>query len=383
MEDRKLRYGMVGGGEGSFIGNVHRKALGLTAKAELKSGCFDINQENNIFSGLKYGVSEDRIYHDFIEMAECESKREDRIDFVVITTPNNLHYEVAKEFLSKGFHVVCEKPLCFKTEEAYELKKIAEENEVLLCISYTYVGYPMAKQMKSMIRNGDIGEITVIMAEYAQDWMGHWLTNPDSPITGWRNNPEINGKAGSVGDIGSHIECFVSYVTGLKIESLCANLRVVGEAAKLDTNAEILVRFNNGASGMYWCSQIAHGYSNGLKIRIFGTKGSIEWDHEYPDKLKVSMHGKPISILTQGKNYLEQEALRYCRLPAGHPEGFYEAFANIYEAFITTIRKKITNEEVLEHDLDFAGIEEGIGGVKFVNACLESNTSENSWIRIN
>ncbi|HEY5586165.1 MAG TPA: Gfo/Idh/MocA family oxidoreductase [Ruminiclostridium sp.] len=378
--ENNLKYGMVGGGEGSFIGDVHRKALGLVGKAELVCGCFDINRENNVLSGLKYGLDEKRIYGSYTEMAEVESSNPDKPDFIIIVTPNILHFPAAKEFLSKDFNVICEKPLCFEVEEAEELKRLADEKGLLFGIMYTYIGYPMVKQARHMVRGGDIGDITVVMAEYAQAWMGELCEKTDGKPAIWRNDPKMNGRSGAVGDIGTHIECAVTYITGLKIASLCANLRAIGRGTKLDTNAEILVKYDSGASGMYWCSQVAYGHNNGLKIRIFGTKGSIEWEQEDPCKLKVCILGKPMQILTQGKDYLSESVRKYCRLPAGHPEGFYEAFANIYTAFTMALLKQKSGLGITAQDKDFAGIDEGLSGVRFIDACVSSSQKNSGWI---
>lgn len=380
-KNNKLKYGMFGGGEGSFIGSVHRKALGLTGNTELVCGCFDINPENNLLSGRKYGLDENRIYESYAKMAEAESSRSDKPDFIIIATPNNLHYPAAKEFLNKGFNVVCEKPLCFEVEEAEELKRLADEKGLLFAITYAYIGYPMVKQARHIVQSGEIGELTVVMAEYAQDWIGEQCEKTDGKPANWRNDPKINGKSGAVGDIGTHIECAVSYVTGLEIDSLCANLRAIGRGINLDTNGEILIKYTGGASGMYWCSQVAYGYNNGLKLRIFGTKGSVEWEQEDPSKLKVSILGKPVQILTQGKEYLHDSAKKYCSLPVGHPEGFYEAFANIYSAFTGALEKKKSGLETDMQDLDFAGVNQGLNGVRFINACVNSSRNDAVWVK--
>ncbi len=378
--ENKLKYGMFGGGEGSFIGGVHRNALGMVGNTELVCGCFDINHENNIFSGLKYGLEEQRIYDSYAKMAENESLRPDKPDFMIIATPNNLHFPAAREFLSKGFNVVCEKPLCFEVEEAEELKKLADSKGLIFCITYAYIGYPMVKQARHLVQSGHIGEVVNIMAEYAQDWIGEQCENTNGNPSNWRNDSKINGKSGAIGDIGTHIECTVSYITGLKIESLCANLRTVGKGMKLDTNGEVLVKYNSGATGIYWCSQVAYGYNNGLGIRIFGTKGAIEWEQEDPCRLKVSIVGKPPQILMQGRDYLSDNARKYCRLPTGHPEGFYEAFANVYTAFTGVLRKQKSGLAITGEDKDFAGIVEGLNGVKFIDACLRSSQKNSEWI---
>lgn len=379
-EGMGLKFGMVGGGEGSFIGDVHRKAIGLTGKAEIVCGCFDINRENNLKSGLMYGIPENRIYKDFAEMADAEASTPEKIDFVTIATPNNLHYPIAKEFLSKGFNVVCEKPLCFEPDEGLELQKLAEEKGCLFGMTYTYIGYPMVKQARQMVRTGAIGEIVEVIAEYAQDWLAEHCQKTDGNPVAWRNDPKIAGKSGCVGDIGSHIECTVAYITGLKIEAVSANLRAAGKGVKLDSIGEILVRFNNGASGIYWCSQMAYGYNNGLRIRIFGTKGSLEWVQEDPCKLKMTVFGEPTHLYTQGKGYLDGDASRYCRLPAGHPEGFYEAFANIYSAFADALVQKKSGRALADNMTDFAGINEGISGVRFINGCIESSQNNSVWM---
>lgn len=380
--EKKLKYGMVGGGEGSFIGGVHRKALGLVGGSELVCGCFDPNQENNLRSGLKYGIPEQRIYKDYKDMAEAEATRTDKPDFVVIATPNYLHFPVAKEFLCKGFNVVCEKPLCFEVSEAEELKRIADEKGLLFSVTYTYIGYPMVKQARYMLQSGDIGEVTFVMAEYAQDWIGELSAKTGGKPSIWRNDSKLSGKAGVVADIGTHIESVVSYITGLKITSLCANMRAVGNGANLDTNGEILVKYDNGASGIYWCSQVAYGYNNGLRIRIFGTKGSIEWEQEDPCKLKFSLIGEPTRILIQGKDYIADSVRKYCRLPSGHPEGFYEAFANLYIAFTNAVLDKKSGLPPTSDDRNFVGIEEGLNGVKFVDACVASSQQGSAFIKI-
>lgn len=378
--ENKLKFGMFGGGEGSFIGGVHRTALNMIGNAEMVCGCFDINKENNIYSGLKYCLEEHRIYDNYAVMAEEEPKRSDRPDFMIIATPNNLHYPAAKEFLMKGFNVVCEKPLCFEVAEAEELKKLADDRELIFCITYAYIGYPMVKQARFMVQNGDIGEVTSVMAEYAQDWIGELCEKSNGNPSNWRNNPKVNGKSGAVGDIGTHIECAVSYITGLEIKSLCANLRAVGKGMKLDSHGEILVKYNSGASGIYWCSQVAYGYNNGLRIRIFGTKGSLEWEQEDPCKLKVSIVGRPPQILIQGRDYLADSARKYCRLPTGHPEGFYEAFANIYSAFTGVLLKQKSGLTITDEDKDFAGVVEGLNGVKLIEACIKSSDNNSEWI---
>jgi predicted dehydrogenase len=295
-----LRYGMVGGGAGSFIGEVHRKAVAFDNTARLVAGCFSRNFQNTLATGASLGVAGERLYRDYEEMAAGEAARRDGIDFVVIVTPNHAHYGAAKAFLTRGVHVVCDKPLTFTVAEAEELGQLARERNLLFGVTYTYSGYPLVKQAREMIRRGDIGAIRVVMGEYPQDWLATPAEAAGNKQAAWRTDPRYAGISNCVGDIGSHIEHTVSYITGLRIQSLCANLQSFGPDRALDDNGEVLVRYAGGASGVYWCSQIAVGHDNGLKVRIFGTKGSIEWEQENPNYLKVALLGQPVQILSRG-----------------------------------------------------------------------------------
>ena len=378
--DRGLTYGMIGGGVGSFIGSVHRKSLALNGGTRLACGCFDIVWENNLLIGRQNSVEEGRIYPDYLKMLEAEAAREDRIDFIAIATPNNLHYSIARACLEHGFHVVCEKPMCFELEEAYELKRLAEEKNLLFCVCYSYIGYPMVKQARKMIEDGAIGDITVVMAEYAQQWVAERVQESGGKPSFWRNDPKVSGGSLCVGDIGTHVECTVSYMTGLKIEKLCASLRSIGEGIGLDSNAEILVKYKGGASAIYWCSQVAVGIGNCFRIRVFGTKGSLDWTHENPGELKYASLGRPTQTLVQGKKYIDPSVLKYCRIPASHPEGFIEAFANNYIAFTEALMKVRMGVSPSQKEMDFAGVDEGISGVNFIRRCLESSAHNGVWV---
>jgi predicted dehydrogenase len=378
---QQLRYGMVGGGAGSFIGAVHRKALDLTGRAELVCGCFGSNASNSLKMGRSLGVAVDRVYPDYLRMAEAEAARPDKIDFVIIATPNYTHYEIAKAFLNRSFNVVCEKPLCFSCEEAQELQTLAAAKGLSVCVTYTYMGYTMVKEARRMIRAGSLGAINMIMAEYAQEWFAVLAAASDGKINRWRNIPAYGGSSNCVGDIGSHIEYLVSYITGLEIDSLCANLRAIGKGAVLDTNGEILVKYTSGASGIYWCSQVAVGSSNGLKVRVFGSKGSLEWEQENPDILKVNGIGEPGQTLRRGQKYLPEATLQYSELPAGHPEGFYEAFANIYAAYTEALLRQKDGTPLAEAELDYPGVSDGRKGVRFIEKCVASSQS-GLWVKI-
>jgi predicted dehydrogenase len=377
---RKLRYGMIGGGAGSFIGDVHRKALQLTGRAELVCGCFGANVTNSLQMGRRLNVAVDRIYGDYRQMAAAEAGQPEKIDFVIIATPNHMHYEMVKTFLDLAFNVVCEKPLCFTWAEAQELQALATEKSVIVGVTYTYMGYLMVKEARRLVRMGDLGPINMVMAEYAQEWFAVSAVKNDGKAGRWRNVPAYGGPSNCVGDIGSHLEYLVSYLTGLEIDSLCANLRAVGQGAVLDTEAEILLKYKSGAGGIYWCSQVAVGSSNGLKIRIFGAKGSLEWEQENPEILKVNILGEPGRILKRGQKYLGEQTLAYCRLPAGHPEGFYEAFANIYFAYTEALfRRKEGVPPAAERD--FPGIADGVRGVRFIEKCVESSRN-GLWVKM-
>ena len=381
-EGGKLLYGMVGGGPGAFIGDVHRRAASFDGKAQLVAGVFSRSYENTLSTGRSLGLDPGRLYRDFEEMAKKEGAREDKIDFVSIVTPNNVHYAVAKAFLTNGINVVCDKPLTVTVEEAEELAKIAKEKDLLFCVTYTYSGYPMVKHAREMIRRGDIGEIRVVMGEYLQDWLATPTEKEGNKQAAWRTDPKQSGASNCVGDIGSHIENTVAYITGLKIDSLCANLDIFGEGRKLDDNAEILVKYNNGATGVYWCSQVAIGHDNGLRVRIVGTKGSIEWEQENPNYLKVAYLGQPVQILSRGTGYIYPQAAKFSRIPPGHPEGYYEAFSNIYSAFAGALLKKKAGQDLTAEDLDFPSVEAGVDGVRFINKSVESSHKGSIWVSL-
>lgn len=376
-----LSFGMVGGGSGSLIGEVHRKAASFDRKAKLVSGCFSRNYDNTLSTGKKLSLDSGRLYKNFEEMIKNEEAREDKIDFVIIVTPNNSHFEIAKAFIEKGINVVCDKPLTLKVEEAEELVKLTKKRDLLCCVTYTYSGYPMVKHAREIIAKGEIGKIRMVMGEYLQEWLATLVEKKEkNKQASWRTDPKYSGKSNCVADIGCHIENIVSYVTGLEIDSLCANLDIFVEGRALDDNAEILVKYTSGARGIYWCSQVAIGHNNGLKIRVLGEKGSIEWQQEKPDYLEVAFHGKPIQILSRGRDNLYPSALRVSRLPGGHPEGLYEAFANIYLNFCDSLlAKKAGKPYQNQKEFDFPIFEDGARGVKFINLCVESSQRGAIW----
>lgn len=382
-KDTLLKYGMVGGGEGAFIGEVHRKAIGLDGKAILVSGCFSSDIDNTLRTGRALILAEDRLYKSYEEMAIAEGqKKDDKIDFVVIVTPNFTHYPVAKLFLENGINVVCDKPFTLTSEQAVELEQLADNNGLTICVTYTYTGYPIVKHVKEMIANGDIGDIRFVNAEYAQDWLATLLEDTGQKQAGWRADPEKSGVSNCVGDIGSHIENMISYMTGLKIEQLSARLDTMVEGRRLDDNATIMVDYQGGSKGLYWCSQIAVGKDNGLRVRIFGSKGSIEWAQENPNYVTVASLEGPTQILSRGRDSIYPIAESFSRVPAGHPEGYFEAFANVYKAFISYVGKTKNGEELLPEDLDFPGVAMGIDGVRFIEKCVESSGGNAAWVSV-
>ena len=381
--EKQITYGMVGGDIKAFIGEVHRKALNFDTRVKLVSGCFSIDKDLNYETAAAYSVDPSRVYEDFKEMARVESTKENPIDFVVITTPNHLHYAISKAFLEAGINVVCEKPLCFTLEEAQELQHLVESKDLLFGLTYTYTGFAMAKVMKQIVENGEIGEVISVNGEYSQEWLIDELdatASATSKLSGWRTDPEIAGISNCVGDIGTHIECLVGYVTGLKIKRLLATTDKFGQ--ELDLNANIIVEYENGARGAYWTSQVAVGKLNGLAIRVYGTKGSLEWDQHYPDYVRFTPKGQAPQILSRGCGYITGDAAGYSRLPSGHPEGLVTAFANIYKNFITAIEQKKAGEPISGNALDFPSVEEGFEAVKFVHAVIKSGNNDASWVTL-
>lgn len=376
-----VRYGMVGGSLNAFIGDVHRKAVGFDPRARLIAGCFSRKEDVNKETAEAYGLDPERVYTSYEEMARAEAARPDGIDFVSICTPNASHYEVARAFLSNGIHVVCEKPLCFTVEEAEELQRLVKEKDLLFGITYTYTGYTMTKVMREMIAEGKIGKIAAVNAEYVQDW----LINELEPTEGmkenlsvWRKDPTQSGISNCVGDIGSHIENYVSYVTGLKLKRVLATTNTYGHA--LDLNANMIVEYENGVNGAYWCSQIAAGHLNGLVVRIFGDQGSLEWQQEHPDYLHYTPKGGATQVLSRGAGYITEKAGALSRIPVGHPEGLYVAFANIYRNFISAVIDKKNGKDV--SDADFPKVEEGLAGVRFIHAVIDSAKNNSAWVEL-
>jgi predicted dehydrogenase len=377
-----LRFGMVGGGPGAFIGDVHRKAAVFDGNAVIAAGCFSSDHAKTLETGRSLGLPEDRLYASWAEMARSEGGRSDRIDWVSIVTPNNTHYAIAKAFLQQGFHVLCDKPLTVEAAEARELDRLARDKGLLFCVTYAYTGYPMVKHARAMIRAGDIGEVRFVNAEYPQDWLATPEEKTGQKQAAWRTDPKLTGKSNCIGDIGTHVENIVSYLTGLRITRVSARLDIMLAGRVLDDNASVMVEYDKGAKGLYWTSQIAWGYDNALRVRVFGTQGSIQWSQENPNYLRVSRQGKPTEILSRGRDSLAPRAAAVSRIPAGHPEGYYEAFANIYAAFEGAVALKKRGKVLSADDLDFPDAQSGLEGVRFIGACVESSHKDSAWVAL-
>jgi predicted dehydrogenase len=376
----KLRYGMIGGGQGAFIGDVHRKAIALDGKAEIVCGAFSQSYENTLATGDALGLPKERLYRTFTEMIHGESQRHDRPDFLVIVTPNSTHYPAAKLALEHGFPVVCEKPLATGAAAAAELACLVRETGLLFCVTYAYSGYPVVKHLRDLVAAGEIGEVRFVNGEYPQEWLATKLEDTGQKQAAWRTDPALAGGSNCVGDIGSHIEFMAAYLTGLEMESLCARLDRFGPGRPLDDNATVLVNFKGGARGVYWSSQIAAGHDNALRLRIYGAKGAVEWFQETPNTARVSFLDRPSGTISRGRDPLSPRAQSLSRLPSGHPEGYFESFANVYATYLAALAKKLRGEPLAPADLDFPNVDDGVRGVRFIETCIESSARGSVWV---
>ncbi len=376
---RKLRYGMVGGGPGAFIGEVHRKAAALDGLTELVAGAFSSDPDKSRRQGEELFINPDRVYGSYEEMAEREAARpeDERIDFVSIVTPNFLHFPIAKAFIERGIHVVCDKPMTTELQDAEELCRLVSRHNVVFALTHNYTGYPMVKQAREMVRNGDLGDIRKIVVEYPQGWLATRLEEAGSKQAEWRTDPTKAGVSSAVGDIGSHAENLARYITGLQIESLCADITTFVPGRQLEDDANMLVHYNGGARGILYCSQISVGEENDLNIRIYGTKGSLEWHQENPNYLSFRVADGPEKIYKRGNDYLVEAARRNSRLPSGHPEAFIEAFANIYVNAARDIDARIHGGSA--PDADYPTVQDGAIGVHFIHKAIESG-KKRDWV---
>jgi predicted dehydrogenase len=382
--NKKLKMGMVGGGPGAFIGDVHRRASRIDGMIELVGGAFDVNPEKSKEQGEILGLDSSRVYGDYKELIDKETSLPEaqRINFVSVVTPNNWHFPIAKDLLEAGFNVMCEKPMTMTVDEAKELKKIVEKSGKTFGLMHNYTGYPLVKLARDMVRNGDIGEVRKIIVRYPQGWLAKPIEREGQMQASWRTDPKQSGAAGSIGDIGTHAENLSEYITGLKINKICAQLTTFVEGRLLDDDGNALLQFNNGASGILHVSQIAIGEENNLGIWIYGTKKALEWHQEHPNSLFVKEIGKPMQVWTRGNDYVADysaAAARATRLPSGHPEAFFEAFANNYLNFAETIIAKTEGKDVDKLIADFPGVDDGIRGMVFIDTVIKSAKSDQKW----
>lgn len=371
---------MIGGGKDSFIGAIHRLAANMDGNIELSCGALSIDETVAIESGKSLFLPEDRIYTDYSEMISVESQKpkNDRIDFVTIVTPNFAHFAPAMLALEHGFHVVIEKPIALTLDEAQQLQKKVEETGLLLCLMHTYSGYPMVKQAKSMVREGALGKIRKVVVQYPQGWLSSLRELEGNAQAAWRTDPAKSGKSGCMGDIGTHAAHLAEYITGLEISQICADLNTVVEGRRLDDDGNLLLKFSNGANGVLIASQIAAGEENALQINIYGEKGGLEWKQAEPNSLWLKMLDAPASLYRAGSSYLSEEAKLNSRTPAGHPEGYIEAFANIYGNFVKAV-VALESPDQKEIKMDFPDAADGVRGMRFIETVIASNKSSQKW----
>jgi predicted dehydrogenase len=383
MMNRKLRMGMVGGGSDAFIGAIHRLAAFMDGQIELVCGCFSINPAISLSSGKSYYLHENRVYKTYEEMFENEVKlpEGDRMDFVTIVTPNFAHFGPAMMALENGFNVVIDKPITFTLDEALQLQSKLQETGLLLALTHTYSGYPAVKHAKQMVAEGQLGKIRKIFVEYPQGWLSSKLEDSGNAQASWRTDPKRSGKAGAMGDIGTHAHHLAEYINGLKTTELCAELNIFVPGRLLDDDGAVLLRFDNGAKGVLVATQIAAGEENAIKIRVYGDKGGLEWAQHEPNTLIAKWTNKPTEIYRVGTSMGSAAAAANTRTPGGHPEGYLEAFANIYRNFSYHLRAKMNGEQPKPEWLDYPGVEDGIRGMQFIDTVVEAGYNDNvKWV---
>lgn len=382
--NRKLRMGMVGGGTDAFIGAIHRLAALMDNQIELVCGCFSVNPEISKSSGKLYYLPDSRVYETYQEMFEKEARlpEGERMDFVSIVTPNFVHFAPAMMALENGFHVVLDKPITFTLDEALQLKAKQDETGLILALTHTYSGYPAVKHARQMVADGELGNIRKVYVEYPQGWLSAKVEDMGNAQASWRTDPKRSGKAGCMGDIGTHAHHLAEYITGLKVTELCAALNVYVPNRLLDDDGAALLRFENGATGVLMATQVAAGEENALKIKVYGEKGGLEWAQMEPNTLIAKWIGKPTQILRVGTSLGSAIAAHNTRTPGGHPEGYLEAFANIYRNFSLTVRAKMNNQQPTAEMLDFPGVEDGIRGMQFIDTVVKAGYDDSvKWVK--
>lgn len=374
----RLKLGMVGGGRDAFIGGVHRIAARIDDRYQLVAGAFSSTPEKSRASGADLGVAPDRVYDDFKSMAIREARLKDGIDAVAIVTPNHMHYAAAREFLKRGIHVICDKPLTSTLPEAKKLVAAAEKSDALFILTHNYTGYPMVRQAREMIASGALGKIRLVQAEYPQDWLTKDETFKQAE---WRTDPARSGAGGSTGDIGTHAYNLACFVSGLELDKLAADLEAFVPGRRVDDNAHVLLRWKGGAKGMLWSSQVAPGCENGLKLRIYGEDGGLEWSQEDPNYLWHTPFGEPKRLLTRNGAGVGDAAGRMSRIPPGHPEGYLEGFANIYSEAADAIQAHKSGQPAPD-GVTYPSVHDGLKGVKFIDACVRSSARNAAWVSV-
>ncbi|MFD2263807.1 Gfo/Idh/MocA family protein [Lacibacterium aquatile] len=376
---RRIRLGMVGGGQGAFIGAVHRIASRLDDKYELVAGAFSSDPEKSKASAAELHIAVDRAYGSYQEMAEAEAKRADKIDAVAIVTPNHLHYPQAKLFLEKGFHVICDKPLTTNVQDAEDLVALVKKSGLIFGLTHNYTGYPMVRQAREMVAAGDLGQIRLVQVEYPQDWMVTAVEKTGHRGAEWRTDPKKSG-AGALGDIGSHAFNIASFVSGLTLSELAADVSSMVEGRVVDDNVQVLLRFKGGAKGSLWASQVATGHGNALRLRVFGDKASLFWEQEYPNDLHYNILGQPPRLVVRNGAGSLPVAAHASRVPGGHPEGYLEGFTQIYTDLAEQITAKLEGRAPKPEALLVPTVEHGLDGMRFIHACLESGEKNAGWV---
>ena len=381
----RIRLGMVGGGEGAFIGAVHRIAARLDDHYELVAGALSATPKKAQRSGRALGLADERIYSDYATMAQAEAARPDGIEVVAIVTPNHLHAPVATVFLKAGIHVICDKPVTTTSRDAKKLLVLAKKTKRIFAVTHTYSGYPMVRHARQMVREGTLGEIRVVQVEYSQDWLTEALEKTGQKQADWRTDPARSGAGGAIGDIGTHAHHLAAYVTGLELDELCADLSRFVKGRQLDDNAQVMLRYRNGARGLLWASQVAPGNENNLRLRVYGSKGGIDWRQEQPNQLHWSPFGQPTQVISRATGAANAAAARVSRIPSGHPEGYLEGFATLYAEIAQAIRAarpggpKGRNVDRAAH---FPTLADGLKGVEFIEAVVMSSARGGRWVRL-
>ena len=377
-----IRLGMVGGGEGAFIGAVHRIAARLDDHYRFVAGALASSPDKALRSGRALGLAEDRIYGDYAAMAKAEAARADGIEVVAIVTPNHLHVPVAEAFLNAGIHVICDKPLATNVGDARRLRGLAEKAGRVFAVTYNYTGYPMVRHARRMVAEGRLGSVRVVQVEYAQDWLTEPLESSGQKQADWRTDPARSGAGGCIGDIGTHAVQLAGYVSGLQVSELCAELSTFVAGRRLDDNAQVMLRFAGGARGALWASQVAPGNENNLRLRVFGSRGGLEWQQEHPNHLRWSPFGEPTQTIARATPAADPAAARVTRLPAGHPEGYLEAFATLYGEIAQAVRAARPGGAAVDAASHFPGLDDGIEGVEFIEAVVASSRAGGTWVRL-